>query len=172
MRNGESLLEQEKLLESWIEAHTKALLNLAFTYVRDWAAAEDRVQDAFIKAYRAKDTLIHIREPYSWLARIVINECISFYRKMRRETTVASLPEQVQESAEDVYLRSEARRDLHDAVRALPARISAPMTLFYLHGLKVDQVSKFLAVKPVTVRTRLMRGRQHLRDEIYARALF
>ncbi|SEB98855.1 RNA polymerase sigma factor [Paenibacillus sp. GP183] len=165
-------MEQEKLLEAWIEAHTKSLLNLAFTYVRDWAAAEDRVQDVFIKAFRAKDTWIYIREPYSWLARIVINECISFYRKMRHETTLDSLPDLVQESAEDVYLRSEARREIHDAVRALPARMSGPMTLFYFRGLSVDHVSKVLAVKAVTVRTRLMRGRQRLRDEIYSRALY
>jgi RNA polymerase sigma-70 factor, ECF subfamily len=165
-------LEQEKLLETWIEAHRKALLNLAYTYVHDWATAEDRVQDAFIKAYRAKDTFIHIRVPYPWLARIAINECISFYRKMRRETTVDSLPDQVQDSAEDVYLRSEARREIHDAVRALPAPMSGPMTLFYFRGLSVDHVSKVLAVKAVTVRTRLMRGRQRLRDEIYSRALY
>jgi RNA polymerase sigma-70 factor (ECF subfamily) len=160
LRKEERLLEQEKLLEAWIETYTKALLNLAFTHVRDWAAAEDRVQEAFIKAYRAKDTMIYIREPYSWLARIVINECISFYRKMLLETTTAYLPEQVQESAEDVYLRSEARREIHDAVQALPAQMSAPMTLFYLHDLTVARVSKILAVKAGTVRTRLLRGRQ------------
>jgi RNA polymerase sigma-70 factor (ECF subfamily) len=73
------------------------------------------VQEAFIKAYRAKDTLIHIREPYSWLARIVINECISFYRKMRRETTAASLPKQVQESGfERLKERNKGRVDNYE----------------------------------------------------------
>ncbi|MDF2962446.1 MAG: hypothetical protein K0S39_4181 [Paenibacillus sp.] len=161
----EKIMEKGKQLEDWIEAHTQSLLRLAYSFVRDWSIAEDQVQNAFIKAYRWMDRSVTVRAPYSWLARIVINECTSYYRKSRRELTTADMPDLALESTEDTYLRHAALQEVYDAVRKLPDRLSKPMVLFYFNDLPVDQIAKLLTVNAGTVRTRLSRGRERLRKQ-------
>ena len=72
-------MDTHDLLSSWVDEHLDRLTHLAFTYVRDWAKAEDIVQEAFLKAYRSMHQLKTPETPLPWLQRIVINECRRAY---------------------------------------------------------------------------------------------
>jgi RNA polymerase sigma-70 factor, ECF subfamily len=59
-------LNKEEVLEIWIENYTQRLVRLAYTYVKDWARAEDSVQEAFIKAFKSMEQLENTHMKLKW----------------------------------------------------------------------------------------------------------
>ena len=159
-------MDKKEVLEEWINNYTQRLVSLAHTYVKDWLKAEDYVQEAFIKAFNAMEQLENKEEPFPWLARIVINECKSSFRKGWREIISEFLPEKKQESTEDLYLRNAKEENIHKAVYGLPRHYSIPITLFYFEELSIHQISQILNLNIGTVKSRLARGRKLLRNKI------
>lgn len=159
-------MNKKEVLEVWIDEYTHRLIRLAYTYVKDWQKAEDQVQEAYIKAFNSMDQLKHKEEPFPWLARIVINECKSSFRKSWREVITDFLPERKLESSEESYLRSVREEDVHNAVYNLPKHYSLPITLFYFEDLSIQQISQILSLKSGTVKSRLARGRELLSRKI------
>lgn len=163
---GGAFLNKKEVLEVWIDNYTQRLVRLAYTYVKDWLTAEDQVQEAFIKAFNSMDQLKNKEEPFPWLARIVINECKSSFRKSWREIISDFLPEKKQESSEESYIRSVQEEEIHNAVYNLPKHYSLPITLFYFEELSIQQISEVLNLNIGTVKSRLARGRQLLSRKI------
>ena len=159
-------MDKRKVLEVWIDKYTQRLVRLAYAYVKDWLKAEDQVQEAFIKAFNSMDQLKNKEEPFSWLSRIVINECKSSFRKSWREVISDFLPEKKQESSEESYLRSVQEEEVHDAVYSLPRHYSLPITLLYFEELSIQEISQILNLNIGTVKSRLARGRQLLSRKI------
>ena len=155
-------MNNKEVLAVWIDEYAQRLVRLAYTYVKDWLKAEDQVQEAFIKAFHAMDQLQNKEEPFPWLARIVINECKSSFRKSWREVISDFLPDKKQESSEDSYLRTERKEEIHNAVYDLPKHYSLPITLFYFEELSIQEISQILSLNSGTVKSRLARGRQLL----------
>lgn len=61
-------------LETWVGLYTQRLVRIAYTYTKDWARAEDCVQDAYIKAFNKWHQFDKDRgEVFPWLVAIVIN---------------------------------------------------------------------------------------------------
>jgi RNA polymerase sigma-70 factor, ECF subfamily len=155
-------LNKKEVLERWIDVYTQRLVRLAYTYVKDWQKAEDHVQEAFIRAFHSMDQLRNKDEPFPWLAKIVINECRSSFRKTWREVISEFLPERRQESSEEAYLRTVREEEVHNAVYDLPRHYSLPITLFYFEELSILEISQILNLNIGTVKSRLARGRQLL----------
>lgn len=108
-------------LEGWVDMYDERLLRLAYAYVRDWAFAEDKVQEAFVKAYRVMHQLRDQDNPFPWLARIVINECKTTMRKQSWRVLITMLlPEPKTSSAEEEYFTIADTRQIHDGIMALP----------------------------------------------------
>ncbi len=156
-------MDSEDLVGTWVAAYADRLVRLAYTYVRDQATAEERVQEAFIRAYHARHQLKNRADPFPWLARIVINECRSFRRGSWREVVTADPPEQTRDSAEETVLSRAQDEALHQAILSLPDKYRVPMVLYYFEGLASRDVAHILGTSDATIRTRLNRGRDRLR---------
>lgn len=159
-------MNKKEVLEVWIDEYAQRLVRLAYTYVKDYLKAEDQVQEAFIKAFNSMDQLKNKEEPFPWLARIVINECKSSFRKSLREVISDFIPERIQESSEDSYLQSVKEEEIHNAVYDLPKHYSLPITLFYFEELSIQEISQILNLNIGTVKSRLARGRKLLSKKI------
>lgn len=155
-------MEYGEPLEEWVDRYVDRLTHFAYTYVRDWATAEDVVQETFIKAYLSKDKLENIGHPLSWLIRIVINECRDRHRRTWREVVTSLVPDWKVQSAEEVYLESVRSSEVHTAVLSLPVSYRTPVVLFYFEELSTDEIACILGTKSATVRTRIARGRKRL----------
>jgi len=156
-------LDPKEQLTVWVDHYVDRLTHLAYTYVRDWAKAEDVVQEAFIKAYRSADKLKTPEAPLPWLTRIVANECRSWHRKTWREVVTSFIPEQRTTSAEDVYFGQQGAHDAHAAVMSLPEAYRTAVYLFYFEHLSTEEVADVLNISPGETRIRLTRGRERLR---------
>jgi len=117
------------------DLYEQRLIRLAYTYVRDWATSEDRVQDAFIRAYNHMHQLKDDENPFPWLASIVINESKMDRRRNWRDVLLSFLPERIRESTEDEYIQSFSNEKLHDHVLSLPETVRTPIILYYFEEL-------------------------------------
>lgn len=156
------VLQVDEQVALWVDEYVDRLTHLAFTYVRDWAKAEDVVQEAFIKVYRSIEQLKDPDSPLPWLIRIVINECHTAQRKTWRERITSMIPHGMSYSAEETFLQMQESRDIHSTVLALRESYRVPIYLFYIEGLSTQEISSVLDISPGAVRVRLTRGREML----------
>ena len=140
----------------------RRLYRVARTLLRGDADCEDAVQEALLNAWMKLDSL---REPAffeTWLIRILINECKSYYRRKGRVTE--PLPESLPAPETDPS-------SVMDALLALPEKPRVAMELHYIEGYDVKACARMLGVPEGTVKWRLSRGRALLRDALGEEAL-
>lgn len=121
------------------------------------ADCEDVVQDAILKAYLKRDSLREVKYFKTWLTRIVINECYQFLRRKKQEVSYEDY--MALEPAEDEHYT-----ELYDAIQRLDVKHKLPIVLYYIEGYSVAEISLALKVSSGTVKSRLSRGRQMLKD--------
>ena len=135
-------------------------LGLAWTGNPD--TARELAQEALVRAYRSWDRVADLDIPGAWVRRVMINLLIDARRGEQRTITLrdrlgAPLSEPGVDNLHDVDER------WWDAVRALPDRERAAVTLHYLEDLPIAEVAEILEVAPGTVKSSLSHARQKLR---------
>lgn len=141
------------------EAMLPQLYGTAYTILRSRADAEDAVQQALMKAWASRGRV----KPESfrgWLWRIVINECHNIQRHRMRVLPT----ETVEPGQADDFKPPDP--DLADAVQALPETIRMPFVLKYLAGLTEREIAKAMRLPVSTIKNRLAKARQLLRDAL------
>lgn len=122
---------------------------------------EDAVQEALRRAWQSRDSLRQEAAFPAWLMRILLNECHAILRKRKREFPAAAVPA-LRETAPDADI------ELYTQFTALEERYRLPLLLHYMEGYKVAEVAQMLGLPQGTVKARLHRGRNILRDRIEA----
>ncbi len=133
------------------QAHALMLTRMARLLLRDQAAAEDAVQDAFVGLYRA---LPRLRDPDNllpYLRAAVINRCRTELRGRRRAALHGIGYEPPASSAEYAVMAAADRRAVLDAVAALPRRAREVLVLRYYLDLPEEQIAAALGVSRGTV---------------------
>ena len=120
---------------------------------------EDAVQSAILKAWRQINHLRDDDKLQSWLIRIVIHECYALLKKRRREVPTLVLPEKAVPLGADP--------DLYRFFAALPEKIRMVMVLYYVEGYDISGIAEILRLPRGTVKSRLSRGRERMRQENY-----
>ena len=149
--------------------HNRTLYRTARAILRDDAAAEDALQEAWLRAYHAIDAFRGESKLSTWLVRIVINEALARRRKDRRYVAAGEDPEQItlrQDEPEGMAQRSELRRRLQGRIGDLPAAFRAVFMLRAVEELSVEETAAALRIPESTVRTRFFRARAQLRDAL------
>ena len=144
-------------------------------------AAEDAVQETFLRAYRAMPRFegeFHLR---AWLHRILTNVCFDEGDRRRREIRAfdraAGLAELDGPPADEVLDidRAYAQREVATALASLPVAYREALELRYVEQLSFREVAEFTGVSEENARARVHRGRAALRRMIsgpYAFAAF
>ncbi|MTI81159.1 MAG: sigma-70 family RNA polymerase sigma factor [Firmicutes bacterium] len=150
--------------EIYTENYTKLLRQAAFL-LGDKTAAEDMVQEAFIRLN--KTGLSTIETPSAWLTRVVNNLCYSYMRsegsRRRREEKVGR--QSVEEhSAEQVVLNKEDKNLTHQALSKLQPR-DRMVLLLKFSGYKYHEIASALNINKSSVGTILSRARDRFKKE-------
>ena len=132
--------------------------------------ADDVVQEAFVKAYRALPRYRTGAGFRPWLLRIVVNETRNLHRgrsrRAQRELRIAGeqpTTGSVLDPADEA-VASSRRTALYDAVDALPEDLRAVVTCRYLLELSEAETAETLGIPPGTVKSRLHRALGSLRE--------
>ncbi len=151
-----------------VESYQVQAYNLALHMLGTREDAEDATQEAFLSAFKAIKGF-RGGSFKAWLLRITANACRDQLRTRQRKGTVPldSLllePESTAESPEDYAQRQELGRFITEGLASLPRDQRLVVILADIQGLSYEEVSQVTGSPVGTVRSRLSRGRAHLRD--------
>jgi RNA polymerase sigma-70 factor (sigma-E family) len=155
---GGSALDADALVAALFAQEAQRLVSLARFFTDDRTAAEDLVQEAFIRLARSAHRIRDQEKAAAYLRSIVINLARDHNRRglvSLRHRPPAVLDEP---SAEQTASRQESRREVVDALRALPHRQRECVALRYYLELSVEEIADAIGVSANSVKTHLKRG--------------
>lgn len=153
-----------------VHRHRDRLWAVAMRTLGDREEAADALQDALVSAFRAAGGFQGRSAVTTWLHRIVVNACLDRARKsaVRRADSLDQDPRPLDgalgtaEGAEHHAVRAETRREVADALAALPTEQRAALVLVDMQGYSVAEAAELLGVPVGTVKSRCARGRARL----------
>lgn len=183
MDNSEQLLlERSKAgdvaaFETLIEAYQKKIFNLAYRIVGNYDDAGDLAQEALIRIFRSIAGFKEQSSFSTWVYRITTNVCLDDIRK-KKNRKVISLDEEIHvEDGEmkrqimsddplpdEVAEKEEMRHLVNDAINTLPEEQRLVISLRDIQGLTYDEIAEVLDCPSGTVKSRINRARQALKN--------
>ena len=163
-----------------VDTYSGALHRLALKMLGNEPDAEDALQNTFLKAFQHIVEFEGRSSLSTWLYRIASNEALMMLRKRRPEIPFSdSAPEGDEDKLsdpvqftdwcclpEDEYLTAEARAALDRAVQHLPETLRIVFILRDIENLSIQETSQALDLSETAVKTRLLRARLRLREEL------
>jgi RNA polymerase sigma-70 factor (ECF subfamily) len=149
------------------ERHRERLRVLASRHITQ--DADDIVQDAFIRAIQARARFRHRAALSTWLHRIVVNECISRYRKLRWRERIDTLRRH--HGHRSTRCVSAETLDIRAALRALPRTEHRVLIMHDVMGHTHDEIGAVLRIPVGTSKWRLCSARRRLRASVGVRAI-
>ncbi len=161
--------------------NNQRLYRAAWSVLKHRAEAEEAVQDGYLKAFAAMDSFGGTSSLSTWLTRIVINEALERRRKAERRTRllreravtdIDDYRERLMEgserppSPEAETMRGQVARVLERAIGKLPENFRTVFVLREVEGLSVEETADVLQDPKETVKTRLLRARRRLQQEL------
>ena len=140
-----------------IVAMQGTLYRVASSILPQLCDREDAVQSCVERAWRKQASLRDASRLEAWVTRILINECYALLRTRKRETPVDSMPEMAAPQG--------SNPDLYRFFTGLPDKLRLPMVLYYLEGYDVRQVAAMLRLPEGTIKSRLARGREKMKQD-------
>jgi RNA polymerase sigma-70 factor (ECF subfamily) len=162
-----------------VDAYSNQIYRLGLKMLADPQDAEDVLQNTFLKALQSLANFEGRSSLSTWLYRIAVNEALMFLRKQRPETPVPGdqdsdgdenySPVQFVDWCclpEDELLSSEAKTRLDSAIQKLPENLRVVFILRDIEGLSIRETSQTLGLTETAVKTRLLRARLNLREQL------
>ena len=162
--------------------HLKSLFRLAFRLTADPGAAEDLVQETYLRALQSFGTLRDPGRVRPWLFQILSRLVIDRYRTRDREVAADdetldrfSLydvisdedPLPYSDNLHDDFLAQFRDEEVKNALRALPEAFRVPLVLLYTEELSYRELAEVLGCPIGTVMSRIHRGRKILERELW-----
>ena len=143
----------------------EAMFRIAYSILLNESDCEDAAGNAMLKAYQAFENLQDRSYFRAWVMKILKNECYDLLRK--RKFTVP-IDENWNLGQEDRY----ANTDLRQAILSLPDNYKIAITLYYLEGYSIKELSMLFDTPVGTMKSRLSRARTALKGMLNASEVF
>jgi RNA polymerase sigma factor (sigma-70 family) len=157
--------------KSMVVAHLDAAYNLARWLTRDDHGAEDCVQDACVRAFRAFDQL-HGPNPKAWFMAIVRNVTLDWLRTNKQRQAEDTYDDETHgniaatDSPERTAVQASQVRWVHECIASLPREYREVIVLRELEELSYKEISAIVDIPIGTVMSRLARGRDLLQKRL------
>ena len=144
---------------------------IAFRVMENKEEAEEVVQDAFVKMYKALPAF-HFDSKFStWFYRIVYRTALTALRQQRQfvsyeEADSAVLTDENIEAATALLEQKDRKEVISKVLKKLPSDESLLLTLYYLEECSVDDIHQITGLTASNIKVKLFRGRKHFYDTI------
>ena len=154
-----------------VERHTERFYRLAYRYLQSKAAAEDVVQDAFLKLW--ENPAIWQPERNSkfttWFYRVVVNLCLD----LRKRKGPVALDEEMpliddREPVDETMVKIQEQKALEREIAALPERQRMALNLCFDEGLSNQEAAAVMGVKLKALQSLVMRAKTTLKERMKA----
>lgn len=162
-------------MDFYIKEYGKRLFGLCMTLCRNRSDAEDLYQDTWLRVM-ANIERYHPDQPFEpWLTTI----CVNLYRNsLRRIThspifnTFSSNEEKDQRMEQVPAADLQDYSDLHNAIQRLSDKLRIVVILYYFQGMDIQSTAKVLHIPEGTVKSRMNKAKQQLKEELQNAADF
>ena len=184
-RQQYSVDEKAKVFDGEFYPHIDSMYNFAYRLTFDEDDAKDLVQETYLKAFRFIESFQEGTNAKAWLFRILKNNFINDFRKKSKEPSKVDYQEvESYYNSDDVNksittdLRVDTLKDMMgdevtNALNTLDVDFRTVIILCDLEGFKYDEMARILDIPIGTVRSRLHRARNLLRENlrVYAKTM-
>jgi RNA polymerase sigma-70 factor (ECF subfamily) len=161
-----------------VEIYKNSVYQLCFRMLGNRHEAEDMAQEAFIRAYVNIHTFNQDLKFSTWLFRIATNLCIDRIRKKKPDyyldaevagteglTMYSQIPDKTPLPENEVE-SLELHETIQKEILKLPEKYRSAIVLKYIEELSLNEISEILDLPLGTVKTRIHRGREALRQQL------
>src|SRR5258708_2920470 len=166
---------KEDALEAAIRVHARMVYRIAYSVSRAHHDAEDATQETFLRVLRHRRKLDGIRDPKTWIARIAWRVAVEQAKRRSPvplgETEIADVVSQLRSgarSAEEVAMSNQMAAVLESLIAALPEPLRDAIRLSTVEELSPCEIAEILKASEASVRSRLFRARQILKEKLTA----
>ena len=165
-----------------VRQNNRRLFRVARSILKDEWEAEDTVQEAYVRAFRKLEDFEGRSKLSTWLTRIVVTESLMRLRRRRPEiaeiadldtaaseqaaANVLPFPINAQPDPERAMAQTEINAMLEKAIDALPDVYRIVLVARVIEEMSVEETAELYGLKPETVKTRLHRARNLLRQDL------
>jgi RNA polymerase sigma-70 factor (ECF subfamily) len=162
-----------------VDAYSTQIYRLALKMLADEQDAEDVLQNTFMKALQSIESFEGRSSLSTWLYRIAVNEALMSLRRQKPTISVAMDYEDDEDEIqhptqftdwcclpEEDLLSAESKKHLDKAIRNLPEKLRVVFLLRDVEGLSIRETSEALDLTETAVKTRLLRARLNLREQL------
>jgi RNA polymerase sigma-70 factor (ECF subfamily) len=165
-----------------VDSYSGQIYRLALRMLGIPSDAEDVLQNTFLKAFQHIKDFEGRSSLSTWLYRIASNEALMLLRKQRPETPFSELETEDSDNSdyspvqfadwrhlpEEEFLTFESQAAMDQAIKHLPESQRIVFILRDIEGLSILETGQVLKLSEAAVKTRLLRARLHLREELSA----
>ncbi len=175
-------IEKEQIFDKEFLPHISSMYNFAYRLTFDEDDAKDLVQETYLKAYRFLNSFQQGTNAKAWLFRILKNSFINDFRKKSKQPSKVDYQEVeafYNSESVDVSMTTDLRvetvqhmigDEVSSALNALAVDFRTVIILCDLEGFTYEEMAKILDIPIGTVRSRLHRARNLLREKLQAYA--
>ncbi|MGI9070254.1 MAG: RNA polymerase sigma factor [Bryobacteraceae bacterium] len=166
LANQQDAADREARFAAFVERQSRFVFRVAYALLRNAYDAEDVVQETFLKIYRA-GAWDSIKDEKAFLARTAWRVAVEKLPKKRNEVLDLEMPSS-EATPEQGAIATNWTQIVHRFVDALPEELRQPLALSTVEELNSREIAEVMGVAEGTVRTRLMRARQILKQKLAA----
>ncbi len=167
-----------------VRRYRNQITSYVYRMTNDYDGAVDLAQETFVRIYRARDRYQTSYAFSTYIYRIATNLAISELRKRKRRKLVSLSgvfasreqgeapceinPADVRPLQDVALVEAERRAAVQRAITTLPEKYRAPLVLRDVEGKTYEEIASILEASEGTVKSRISRGRNLLRDKLRA----
>ena len=168
----------KKAFELLVKKYQRRIFHLIYRITEDPNLVEPLAQESFLKAYRAIPSFKGDSQFYTWLYRITVNTCLSYVKREAPEETLENTTETearlyaedqtrfFQNNPEQDCIRKEFLARLIETLHKLPDELRMAIILREFQGLNYEEIAEVLEIPLGTVRSRIFRARERLKESL------
>ena len=161
--------------EQLVRENQNNIFKIALSLVKNAEDAEDISQDVLMKVYSSINNFNNQSTIATWIYRITYNVSIDFIKKHNKKTKITKTlddPEDIEVMSikgdtyipDETFERKETAEDIKNALSLLPDEQRELIELKDVHGFSYEEILTMTGLKDGTLKSRLNRGRQNLKN--------
>lgn len=157
---------EERLL---MDEHADYLMKVAYVYTKNWAYAEEVVQDVFLKFYQRAQQYEARASVRTFLVKMTVNQALDYLRSWhyKKEMLLEGLSikrNDTLNSTDQLFQAQLEKSELISKMMTLSVQSRAVLYLYYFEEFTTREIAALLKLTEGNVRTRLSRARTQLKD--------
>lgn len=157
--------------------HEKKMYAVCLRMCMNHEDAQDCLQEAMLRIYRSISGFKGQSSFSTWIYRVTMNTCLDELRKKKNKQTTSldSLldtgwsPSDDYDTPEHHAISGEKKKAIQNAISELPEDMRSAIVLRDIEGFSYDEISDMLGINVGTIKSRISRGREKLREKIRLR---